>query len=214
MEDILKSCQCYPHFFQIPVNGTECSLPDLICLQNWNEKWANMEEEKIKKIKIPVLLQCQQCLPTCSYIKYKIRTSYAKIESQLNANNRKRVKLSHTTSVMHVYFGDSYAVQYQQTVVKSWDELLSMFGGLISLMTGASIISVAEFIYFQTGKCFSIFFKNTNKKETKTDKLLEKEYEKIKKIYWDYVYEDLDTYRPEFGKYFNLYDLKYNSDYY
>lgn len=84
-----------------------------------------MEEEKVKKEKIPVMLQCQQCLPTCSYIKYKIRTSSAKIKSQLNANNRKKIKLTSMTSVLHIYFGDSYVVQYQQTVVKSWDELLS-----------------------------------------------------------------------------------------
>lgn len=82
-----------------------------------------------------------------------------------------------------------------------------MFGGLFSLMTGASIISIAEYIYYQTGKCFTIFFTNSNKKKTKIDKQQKEEQEKIKKTYWNYVYDDLEAYTPKFGKFYNIFNF-------
>lgn len=60
---------------------------------------------------------------------------------------------------MHVYFGNSYVTEYKQTIIHSWYELLSIFGGLVGIVIGGSIVSIAEFLWFVTGKFTLIWWR-------------------------------------------------------
>lgn len=61
--------------------------------------------------------------------------------------------------ILHVYFGNSYVTEYKQTIIHSWYELLSIFGGLVGIVIGGSLVSIAELLWFVTGKFTLIWWR-------------------------------------------------------
>lgn len=61
-----------------------------------------------------------------------------------------------------MYFGSPYVTEYRQTIIHSWYELLSIYGNLAAIVIGGSLISIAEFLWFATGK-FSLIWWRRNK---------------------------------------------------
>lgn len=49
---------------------------------------------------------------------------------------------------MHVYYASATGAMFKTSVILTWYDLLSNFGGLISLVIGGSIVSFIELIYF------------------------------------------------------------------
>lgn len=90
LNDIIKNCQCSPYNVPSMINVTECTLADLTCLQNWAEKWQSVESLNIGLNKKIVSYQCQQCLPSCTNIRYNIQASYGYINAQVLSTNRYR----------------------------------------------------------------------------------------------------------------------------
>lgn len=64
--------------------------------------------------------------------------------------------------ILHVYFGNSYVAEFKQTIIHSWYELLSIYGNLAAIVIGGSLISIAELLWFGTGK-FSLIWWKRNK---------------------------------------------------
>lgn len=64
--------------------------------------------------------------------------------------------------ILHVYFGRSYGTEYKQTIIHSWYELISIYGNFASIVIGGSLLSMAELLWFLTGK-FSLIWLRRNK---------------------------------------------------
>lgn len=61
--------------------------------------------------------------------------------------------------IMHVYFGSSYVTEFRQNIIHTWYELLSIYGNLIAIVIGGSILSIAELVWFATGKLSLIWWR-------------------------------------------------------
>lgn len=64
--------------------------------------------------------------------------------------------------ILHVYFGSPYVTEFKQTIIHSWYELLSIYGNLAAIVIGGSVISIAELLWFASGK-FSLIWWGRNK---------------------------------------------------
>lgn len=65
---------------------------------------------------------------------------------------------SHDLSVLKVYFTQVDSVLYTTTVLYAWYDIVSEYGGILSLCLGCSIISLMEFIYFFTVRFYQNLF--------------------------------------------------------
>lgn len=61
-------------------------------------------------------------------------------------------------SVLKVYFPQADSVLYQTNVLYAWYDIVSDYGGILSLCLGCSIISVFEIIYFMTVRLYQNLF--------------------------------------------------------
>lgn len=73
-----------------------------------------------------------------------------------------------------MYYGQNYVNEYEQAMILTWYELLSNFGGILSLVIGGSLMSVIEIIYYLSGYFGALFFRmiqhsNTKKKIIQND---------------------------------------------
>lgn len=66
------------------------------------------------------------------------------------------------TGILHVYFGNTYVTEFKQTIIHTWYELLSIYGNLAAIVIGGSLLSIAELLWFATGK-FSLVWWRKNK---------------------------------------------------
>jgi len=65
---------------------------------------------------------------------------------------------------LHIYF-DSYGVtKFTKSQRFGWQELVGVFGGVVGLCMGFSLLSGAEFIYFFTLRLFIDFCRQQQKK--------------------------------------------------
>ncbi|KAH0954587.1 hypothetical protein HN011_002606 [Eciton burchellii] len=153
-------CGCIPYYF--PQNNTKvCDFRDVKCLERYQSyfelSWPRMEIQE--DLDLPQTLNDIKtypcgCIPDCNLYVYPIETSFSfldptiyyekgillrKITQDDNVQNR---------SLIHVFFNDLVAFQYQQSVNYSWKNLFASFGGLIGLFTGFSLMSIFEILYF------------------------------------------------------------------
>ncbi|GAB0095236.1 hypothetical protein DMENIID0001_105920 [Sergentomyia squamirostris] len=165
---MIRFCGCFPHQYSDFFNASHCLLNDMSCLIKWKNKWDN-SESYISDVESQqtqyVVHQCPHCMPTCTYIKYGIRSNFGMLTSMSPENSLPQdselVNGSHL-SVVHVYFALPYAVEYQQTTVSTWYDLLASLGGLAGFTIGASLLSIMELLWFISGKFGFIW---TNNKE-------------------------------------------------
>lgn len=55
-------------------------------------------------------------------------------------------------SVIHVYYGDKYVKEFEQSMISTWYDLLASIGGIVALITGGSMITIVEVTYLLTGR--------------------------------------------------------------
>jgi hypothetical protein len=67
---------------------------------------------------------------------------------------------SRDLAVLKVYFAQEDSVLYRTTVLYTWYDILSEYGGILSLCLGCSIISFLELIYFLTFRSYQNIFNN------------------------------------------------------
>jgi hypothetical protein len=63
-------------------------------------------------------------------------------------------------TVLKVYFAQADSVLFRTTVLYAWYDILSDYGGILSLCLGCSIISFLELIYFLTFRSYQNIFNN------------------------------------------------------
>ncbi|XP_044732087.1 pickpocket protein 11-like [Chrysoperla carnea] len=73
-------------------------------------------------------------------------------------------------STLEMYFKDFTCTKYLRDVYMTWDGLLAAFGGIFGLCMGASLISIAEILFYFCVKynCYNIFYNNKEKSTAST----------------------------------------------
>lgn len=64
-------------------------------------------------------------------------------------------------SVLKVYFTQVDSVLYSTTVLYAWYDIVSEYGGILSLCLGCSIISLVEVVYFLTLRFYQNLFSSS-----------------------------------------------------
>lgn len=65
-------------------------------------------------------------------------------------------------SVVKVYFPQEDSILYATNVLYAWYDIVSDYGGILSLCLGCSIISIFEIIYFLTIRFHQNLFNSEN----------------------------------------------------
>lgn len=65
-------------------------------------------------------------------------------------------------SLVHIFYARSFIKEYQQTILSDTYDLLSILGGVFSVMLGISLISVVELFFYISGKFMTIWNYSTN----------------------------------------------------
>lgn len=73
--------------------------------------------------------------------------------------------------MVHVFFESSFIKEYQQTILSTSLDLLSILGGIFSLMLGISLTSAVELFFYLTGKLLTIWTRKTKEGTTNKDAL-------------------------------------------
>lgn len=109
--------------------------------------------------------RCPDCVPSCNYIKYKVQSSFGFVNpknlQELDLDNKTNFDLGNF-SLVHVFYGRSFIKEYQQTIMSDTYDLLSILGGVFSVMLGISLISVVELFFYVTGKFMTIWNWSSN----------------------------------------------------
>lgn len=85
----------------------------------------------------------------CSYAQYKLETTFTPIRK--NPDNGIFNRYDNETenlAIVKVYYAEEAGYFYKTSVVMTWYEILSTFGGLIGLILGVSLIMAIEICYF------------------------------------------------------------------
>lgn len=169
-------------------------MSDLPCLARWKDKWFNSPQFLVND-KEGRSFRCPDCVPSCNYIKYKIQSSFGFVNPKSIAG----VELDNETNVeklslVHVFYARSFIKEYQQTILSDTYDLLSILGGVFSVMLGISLISVVELFFYLTGKFMTIWNCSQNlvkvKEDTKRQAVVQQESDTIgdlANIYWSEI---------------------------
>lgn len=103
-------------------------------------------------------IYCPQCYPDCAYTRFTFSSSFVHLGSlpreYKNFKNKIHIKDS---TIVKVYFNDPVTDLYFTSLVYSWEEMLSVFGSLLSVFFGFSIISLLEVFYFGLWRTFQYY---------------------------------------------------------
>lgn len=103
-------------------------------------------------------MYCPQCYPDCSYTRYTFSSSFVQLRNlPRDYGNLKNTTNYRVSNIVKVYFNDQYTDLYLTDLVYSWEEMLSVFGSLLSIFYGSSIISLLEVFYFGLWRTFQYY---------------------------------------------------------
>ena len=68
---------------------------------------------------------------------------------------------------LHVYFNSFGVTKFSKSELYGWQDLIGVFGGIVGLCMGFSLLSAAEFIYFFTVRLWVDDARNEVKKKPK-----------------------------------------------
>ncbi|XP_044764367.1 sodium channel protein Nach-like isoform X2 [Coccinella septempunctata] len=132
--------------------GYQCTLADLACLSKYAAKWRQIyprdyADDGLEREKQDAL-NCRNCYPECDTSRYFVNSEQGNIAGDdLNY------------SIVNIFFETPYVEQHKQDVVYYWFDMISMFGGICSLIMGISIISCVEVVIFFTYKIIENIYK-------------------------------------------------------
>ena len=65
-------------------------------------------------------------------------------------------------SVLKVYFPETDSVMYKTDVLYAWYDIVSDYGGMLSLFLGCSIVSIFEIIFYLTARFYQNLFNSVS----------------------------------------------------
>ncbi|XP_035708133.1 LOW QUALITY PROTEIN: pickpocket protein 28-like [Folsomia candida] len=98
--------------------------------------------------------RCKMCLPSCTDIEFKMRTSFMPIRGDIplwEYTNRTNASwVGKNVSILHVHYMADNTHPRQRKELYGFIDLVSNTGGLLGLCMGFSVLSILEIIYFLT----------------------------------------------------------------
>ncbi|XP_037032500.1 sodium channel protein Nach-like [Bradysia coprophila] len=170
----LHLCSCVPYTlptnfpdFDEVRNATQCNLTHLKCLSRYSLTILRQRPKKLIKgleKELGDSIDCPDCYPLCSLSRYLVQASYSQIATKEITGDAWGIMKgvvtsngSRDVSILRVYYPLVATLLYRCGVVYTWHEIISYFGGLLSLCIGLSTISVMEVIYFATVRLYQNF---------------------------------------------------------
>ncbi|KAI8121692.1 Pickpocket protein 28 [Lucilia cuprina] len=158
-KQMFRRCKCVPyHMPKIYANATTCFLNQMDCV---------VETERL--ILDPRNLKCKEdCLSGChdlSYYPDMFVTPLASRDFNLQDpffRNISKEVMHKDLALVQIYYRDNFFRGNIKVPYTGFTEFLSQTGGVMSLMVGFSVISIAEMFYFIFLKPFFDMFKRRN----------------------------------------------------
>lgn len=95
-------------------------------------------------------LYCPQCLPSCSDTEYAVASQQLPLLRTHRSHDSLMGGIANVSEValVRIYLGQPETWLYKQSVSTKWYEIVSNLGGTCGVISGFSLISLAEFLYF------------------------------------------------------------------
>ncbi|XP_055622259.1 pickpocket protein 28-like [Toxorhynchites rutilus septentrionalis] len=157
----LSLCGCVRFSMPRPPRAPICSLRDASCYQEALSKVLKLEAMITEGVDRNISEYCN-CLPSCNNVVYDSQVSQADWEWQKRPwiDNSKRQHLTmdnvHQSKIV-IYFREAQFMPLKRNEHIAFSDLVASCGGLLSLFTGVSILSLLELIYYCTLRPFSIW---------------------------------------------------------
>lgn len=133
-----------------------------------------LEQENIDGI------YCPECYPDCAYTRYTLSSAFVQLKTLPNAyKNLRNITNSRESNIVKVYFHKQHTNLYYTDLVYTWAEMISVFGSILSVIFGFSIISFLEIFYFGIWRTFQYYHGNLNEEEEKIIKVNPTNYKSI-----------------------------------
>ncbi|XP_018562643.1 uncharacterized protein LOC108904531 [Anoplophora glabripennis] len=108
-----------------------------VFVEKWTRYFPNGEDDDNLELERHDSLNCD-CLPTCDSVYYKMYTN----SFPLGESNR-------NISKINIFFINGFGSLYKIDMTFTWFEVISAYGGLMSLVMGLSLISIIEVLVLQ-----------------------------------------------------------------
>lgn len=95
-------------------------------------------------------LYCPQCLPSCSDTAYKVTSQELPLVPTQRKHDTLMTGIENVSDValVRIFLGQPETWLYKQSVSTQWYEIVSYLGGTCGVISGFSLLSVAELLVF------------------------------------------------------------------
>ncbi|CAD7090362.1 unnamed protein product [Hermetia illucens] len=182
IRSIVRLCGCIP--FYMPRSDIDedstiayCNLRHVSCLNTFNIKWLTVVTfREIAELDIDLenSLYCPECMPSCSYVRYKIAVNtlplskYQVKETEIMAG----VTNASNVALVNIYYAEPTAWLFRQRINSPWFQILSNIGGICGIVTGFSLAALCEFAYFFLSYAYYSLQKSLKREEPKRDLII------------------------------------------
>ncbi|ODN01494.1 Pickpocket protein 28 [Orchesella cincta] len=139
-----ERCSCVRYYMPRDDSREICRPRNITCA----------EDVKKSLYKSGVKHMCQQCLPTCTEIKYSASSTMAPLQRLDlwvdDESNKTAPWAKSNISIVHVYFGQDSTYPKVRGQMYGITDLIANTGGLLGLCMGFSMLSLVEVIYLCT----------------------------------------------------------------
>ncbi|OXA51594.1 Pickpocket protein 28 [Folsomia candida] len=137
-----EACNCVRYYMPRDHNRAICGPAKYQCAEDVKQKSFNLGVKNI----------CQNCLPTCTEIKYFADATSTpfrrRVDLWADEYNKSTSWAKSNISIIHVYFGQDSSYARVRSQLYGFSDLVANFGGIMGLMCGFSGLSFIELIYF------------------------------------------------------------------
>ncbi|CAL8113040.1 unnamed protein product [Orchesella dallaii] len=139
-----EQCSCVRYYMPRDDSREICRPGNITCA----------DDVKKSLFKSGVKQMCQQCLPTCTEIKYSASSTMAPLQRLDlwvdDESNKPAPWAKSNISIVHVYFGQDSTYPKVRGQMYGITDLIANTGGLLGLCMGFSMLSLVEVIYLCT----------------------------------------------------------------
>ncbi|XP_053677183.1 pickpocket protein 28-like [Anopheles nili] len=151
----LESCGCVT--FAMPRENTTrvCSQQEKRCYKAAVTRLMELDE-----VAIYTGQEVCECLPACTTIKYDVELSndWLNLDAMLDSLIHKESGMEGIEPmILYVYFKDNKFLYTERVEYMNFNGELANFGGILALLSGMSLTSLAEIVYYLTVRPLSLW---------------------------------------------------------
>lgn len=108
-------------------------------------------------------LWCPSCYPTCYRTIYSFAGSDNKLTALPSKYNLSNDTDINTITLVKIFMSSGQTKLYLVSSLYKWSDIISIFGGILSISFGFSVISLMELVYFATFRMMKLYFDEEKK---------------------------------------------------